>query len=30
MEIIIRNTVNQPIYEQIYSQLKAHSVYPFS
>ena len=22
MEIIIRNTVNQPIYEQIYTQLK--------
>ena len=26
MEIIIRNTVNQPIYEQIYSQLKAQII----
>ena len=26
MEIIIRNTANQPIYEQIYSQLKAQII----
>lgn len=26
MEIIIRNTTNQPIYEQIYSQLKAQII----
>ena len=26
MEIIIRNTTNTPIYEQIYSQLKAHII----
>ena len=26
MEIIIRNTVNQPIYEQIYAQLKAQII----
>jgi len=26
MEIIIRNTINQPIYEQIYSQLKAQII----
>lgn len=26
MEIIIRNTVSQPIYEQIYSQLKAQII----
>ena len=26
MEIIIRNTANQPIYEQIYTQLKAQII----
>ena len=26
MELIIRNTTNQPIYDQIYSQIKAQII----